>query len=163
MTIRTALFLPRRTTAALTGAAVGALLLAGCSFNADVTTAKPYAASDGIAVTVSGVTVQNLMVVSTGAGEQAVVLGSFTNTGTADAVVQLQSASSSPTVDVPAGTTVRLGAGEAETTVLLTSKAEPGGLEPMYVGVTGADSVRVDVPIMDGTLPEYQDVAATLG
>ncbi len=136
-------------------ATVSALGLSGCSLIADITTSTPYDASDGLGVTVAGVSAQNLLVVSPGKGEPSVVVGSLTNSGTSDAVVQFQTATGNPEVTVPAGTTVRLGIGEGQELVIIVPEAMPGLMERLRVSVAGADASRLDVPVVDGTLPEY--------
>lgn len=148
-----------RTIALAAVSATGALLLAAC---APTTTDLNYDPSDGVGVSVLGEENSdlrgiNLMVVSAAEGEAGNVLGALANETADDASFTLEAPGAAPvTVDVPAGGTVYLGTETGEAVQLDTVGAAPGD----YVDATltvGGDSKEFQLPVFDGTLPEYAD------
>jgi hypothetical protein len=148
-----------RTIAVTAVSAAGALLLAACASN---TTTLTYDPSDGVGVSVLGeedtdLRGINLMVVSAAEGEAGNVLGALANETADDASFTLGAPGASPvTVAVPAGGTVYLGTATGEAVQLDTVGAAPGD----YVDATltvGGDTKEFQLPVFDGTLPEYAD------
>ncbi|WP_275005676.1 hypothetical protein [Promicromonospora iranensis] len=148
-----------RTIALAAVSATGALLLAACS---PTTTTLNYDPSDGVGVSVLGEENRNLrginlMVVSAAEGEAGNLLGALANETAEDASFTLEAPGASPvTVDVPAGGTVYLGTESGEAVELDAVGAAPGN----YVAATltvGSDSKEFQLPVFDGTLPEYAD------
>jgi hypothetical protein len=97
------------------------------------------------------------MVVSAAEGEAGNVLGALTNETADDASFTLEAAGARPvTVAVPAGDTVYLGTATGDAVQLDAVGAAPGA----YVAATlavGSDSMEFQLPVFDGTLPEYAD------
>lgn len=161
-----AIIKPAARALAFTVAAV--LALSGCSLAANITTSKPYDASDGVGTTVDGVIAQNLLLIAPAAGEPGVLIGSLTNNGSERAFVVIADtqteggAGESITVRVNAGETVRLGTGEAEQLVAIPAPVAPGLVATFTVAVTRGQEESVYVPVVDGTLPEYQAVLESL-
>ncbi|WP_369369953.1 hypothetical protein AB1046_14200 [Promicromonospora sp. Populi] len=148
-----------RTIAVAAVSAAGALLLAAC---APTTTTLTYDPSDGVGVSVLGEEQTdlrgiNLMVISAAEGEAGNVLGALANETADDVSFTLEAPGASPvTVAVPAGGTVYLGTETGQAVQLDTVDAAPGE----YVTATltvGADSRDFELPVLDGTLPEYAD------
>ncbi|MFC8801601.1 hypothetical protein ACFT2C_28025 [Promicromonospora sp. NPDC057138] len=148
-----------RTIALAAVSATGALLLAACS---PTTTTLNYAPSDGVVVSVLGDEDRdlrgiNLMVVSAAEGEPGNVLGALANETADDASFTLEAPGASPvTVAVPAGGTVYLGTETGQAVQLDTVGAEPGDYLDAVLTV-GSDSKEFQLPVFDGTLPEYAD------
>lgn len=148
-----------RTIALAAVSATGALLLAACS---PTTTTLNYDPSDGVGVSVLGEDDRdlrgiNLMVVSAAEGEPGNVLGALANETSEDASFTLEAPGAAPvTLDVPAGGTVYLGTETGETVSLDTVGAAPGDYLDAVLSV-GADSAEFQLPVLDGTLPEYAD------
>jgi hypothetical protein len=148
-----------RTIALAAVSATGALLLAAC---APSTTTLNYDPSDGVGVSVLGeqdtdLRGINLMVVSAAEGEAGNLLGALANETADDASFTLESPGASPvTVDVPAGGTVYLGTETGEAVQLDTVGAAPGNYLDAVITV-GDDSKEFQLPVFDGTLPEYAD------
>lgn len=148
-----------RTIALAAVSATGALLLAAC---APITTDLNYDPSDGVGVSVLGEENRdlrgiNLMVVSAAEGEAGNVLGALANETADDASFTLEAAGAAPvTVDVPAGGTVYLGTETGEAVQLDTVGAAPGEYVDAVLTV-GSDSKEFQLPVFDGTLPEYAD------
>ncbi len=148
-----------RTIALAAVSATGALLLAACS---PTTTDLNYDPSDGAGVSVLGEENRdlrgiNLMVVSAAEGEAGSVLGALANKTPDDASFTLQAPGASPiTLEVPAGDTVYLGTETGEAVLLDTVGAAPGNYLDAVLTV-GSDSKEFQLPVFDGTLPEYAD------
>ncbi|WP_062516173.1 hypothetical protein [Demequina gelatinilytica] len=133
-----------------------ALVAAGCSTVNPITTQMAYDASDGVSVELGDVTGLNLLVITEAEGSAAVLTGSFKNSGAEDATVAASlDGGSIVSIEIPAGATVRLGGDEGETHVAGTSTAAPGLLQEVLFQTETAGQISEDVPVLDGTLPEY--------
>lgn len=144
-----------RTVAVASAAAT--LTLAGCSVANPITTAVPYAPSDGVRVVVTeGVAVENLMILAEAEGEEGFVIGSVVNRSREDVEVSLRlgEGGSEVPVDVAAGESVSLG--EAGLSVASLEVA-PGGVLPSSVSTDRGGAVDVPVPVLDGTVPPYDE------
>ncbi|MGV8967094.1 MAG: hypothetical protein ACOH2F_12525 [Cellulomonas sp.] len=147
--------------------AAGVLLLAalavgGCS---PITTAKPYAPSDGIRVDLgSTFSAANLLVISAAKGEPGVLLGGLTNRSEDPISVTLSpEGATEATVRVPAKSTVLLGGDKGEPIKIDTVTAAPGAVLPVTISTRDGGSENVSVPVLDGTLPQYADLVPTAG
>ncbi len=142
---------------------VVALTLAGCSYVNPITTKQDYAPSDGFQAELGDVTGLNLIVVTEGDGEPAVLIGTLVNEGGDDATVALtfDAGATFTDVEVAAGTSVPLGPdGEL---VEGTALAAPGLLTTLQLATEGGGAVQVDVPVVDGTLEEYATILDEAG
>ena len=109
--------------------------------------------------------VQNLLIITTGEGEEAVLVGSVTNSGTQRTAVEL----SRPVTDgenelvlVGPGETVRLGIAPGRELIVGTAETPPGSNADILIKVRDGNSETLHVPVVDGTLPEYQRVLDNL-
>ena len=143
---------------AIAAATLGvALVLGGCSAANPITTQRAYAPSDGIRVQVAdGVSVENLLVLTEGEGQPGHVLGAVVNRSTQDVRVSLKlGESGSPIpVSVPAEGQVNLGNQKATTPSV---SVPPGATLPATVGANGVGEISVEVPVLDGTIPPYDE------
>jgi len=147
-------------------AAAATLALGGCSLMADITTHKPYDPSDGVGAHIDDVAVQNFLVVATGEGEEAVLIGSLTNAGDERVGVKLSRENGegdTVTVLVEGGETARIGTAPGRTLILSTAETAPGSLAHVTVEVVGGSKETLAVPVVDGTLPEYGRVLDSIG
>lgn len=139
-----------------------ALALAGCSATNPIQTDRPYAASDGVRVTLGDVRAENLLAVTTAAGATGALSGALVNTGASAVDVTLTVGSTSTDVTVPAASSVLLGADNglsAGTTVPLpTVTAAPGALLDVTLATPAAGQVQVQVPVLDAADPQYTSV-----
>lgn len=145
-----------RVAALAASAAAGALLLAAC---APTTTTLDYAPSDGARVDLADMKLRgiNLLVVSEGDGEPGNVLGALTNHTGDSATFRLEAEGASPvTISLDAGETVYLGTADGEAVQLDAVDAIPGGSIPAVL-TAGDESQEFQLPVFDGTLPEYAD------
>lgn len=147
----------------LAAVAVGAtLLLSGCSELSPQTTQLQYAPSDGAQVDLGDVGVRNALFVvaddATDASPANAVL-TLVNSGTAPASVELSAGNGgSTTVQVPANGSVAVGPGQETTWELAQVGAIAGLSVPMTI-TAGQEQVVLQVPVLDGTLPEYATLA----
>ncbi len=144
-------------------AAVAALVLAGCSYVNPITTQQNYAPSDGTQLVAEEFTAFNLIVVSEGVGQPATLVGSLHNELDEDVQLEISfDAETATPVTVPARSVVNLtpldGLEVTGTTPALAGLFADVGIA---AGTSGFYTVRV--PILDGTLPEYQAVIDAIG
>ncbi|MBI9114518.1 hypothetical protein [Sanguibacter suaedae] len=137
-----------------------ALSLSACT---TITTDAPYAASDGIRASVGDVEVLNLMVVTSEEGAAGQLLGAAT--GARSAATTLDISTPDGAVGIPlsieAGETVNFALEDASLTRIESVPVPPGAnLEVTLTDGEGRTSV-VQVPVLDGTLPEYTDLVPT--
>lgn len=138
-------------------ALVAAAVLSGCSATNQITTEMAYAASDGVRATLGDLTAENLLLIAEAADTPAALQGALTNRGDDNLVVQIETGGGSERVSVTAGETVLLG-GENGEEIVLDSAGAPGSTVEMTLSTTDAGSLTVQVPVLDGTLPEYADL-----
>ncbi len=140
--------------------------LAGCGMVTPVATNISYDASDGVSANLGDVAVRNLMVI-TGDTEYGTDNGSlvFTaiNSSKEDRRIKLQFEGASGTqniyVDVAAGQTLVLGVGDVKPIELKGIDTPAGSMLEMYLQSGDAEGQTVNVPVLDTTLIEYQDLA----
>ncbi|WP_084125537.1 hypothetical protein [Demequina sp. NBRC 110054] len=149
--------------ARIAAAALIALSMTGCSFAANITTAKQYSASDGVRVELEDATGLNLLIVSTAADEPAALIGSFENVTSEDIEVTVVLGAGEASFEVPADGVTTLGTGTGETEVVGTSPADPGLIGTITVTTPGSGTTEVDVPVLDGTLEEYASTLDAIG
>ena len=134
------------------------MLLAGCSVINPITTTQGYEASDGMSVEIGedakGV---NLLLVTSGMGEPAILTGSIYNEAWEDLEVSISVDGETFTdVNVPARGTAVIGPDDAVVTGPAT--AAPGFLAQVLLNSDATGQFATPVPVVDGTLPEYQAV-----
>jgi hypothetical protein len=142
--------------------AVALVALAGCSATNEITTDKPYSASDGVRAEVGDVTAENLFLLSAAKGDPGALQGALTNNGDQSIQVKIAGEQDSDSTDVrvPAGQTVLLGA-DGKDVQLGSVPVEPGATTPLTLTTGSAGSVTLEVPVLDGTLPEYATLVPT--
>lgn len=136
------------------GIAIGG---SGCAMITYQATTEEYDPSDGVSADIGDLEIRNILVVSED-GEEGNMVLSVTNSGTEDATLELQVAGESVEVDVDAGQTVSPGAGDEEPLLIERLDAEVGGLVPVFLTTEGAEGREIGVPVLDGRLPEYEDL-----
>jgi hypothetical protein len=141
--------------------AVGLVLGAsGCSMLTYQATTEHYDPSDGVSADVGALDLRNILVVSED-GEDGNLVLTVVNTGEDDAElgVQVGEGGGEPLIiEVEAGATVSLG-GDEEPLLLEGIDTQPGALVPIYFQYGTAEGIEKLVPVLDGRLPEYADLA----
>lgn len=130
-------------------ALVGAALLAsGCSVFSPVQTDRPYIPGDGVGLTISGLDLRNLAIVSDGKGAPGVLVGQAVNRGpeSVDVVFAVQGSAGTRTA-VPAHSGAALS--DADSTVELGSvPVAPGAMVQLTVATEEAGQNVVLVPVL---------------
>ena len=143
--------------------ALGAMLsLSSCALTASITTSNDYNPSDGIGTVVGGVSAQNLLLVTTAEGEPAALVGYLYNNNTATTTVNVTVGSTVETYRIAPMGSVQLGLNDGSEAFITTSPAAPGLVGSYTVSVVDSAATTGTLPIVDGTLPEYQPVLEEL-
>jgi len=156
-----------RAAALVVGVAVAGLALAGCSATNPITTQNAYSSSDGVRFTLGDVRGSNLHVLVAAQGDPGTLQGGLINDGSEDRSVTLAiDDDEKTTVELGPKETVLLGVSDAEeegyTEVTFAAvDAPPGGLVPITISTPEDGSIVVQVPVLDGTLPEYASQVPT--
>ena len=139
------------------GIAIGG---SGCAMITYQATTEKYDASDGVSADLGAIELRNVLVVSDD-GEQGNLVAAIVNTGEDDATVEFEVVDSGERfeVDVDAGDVVSLGAADEAPLTIEDLGAEVGGLVTIYVQHSGEEGQEIQVPVLDGRLPEYEDLA----
>lgn len=160
--------LKNRIAASLALAAALTLGMSGCSLIAHNATGVEYAPSDGVQVTSEGVALRNIMLIADETGENFnLVFTSVNNTGApAQVSLNMKSESADSTLDVvvPAGTT-SFGNPDADEQVLVATLAglQAGQTVKTYFTINGTGDLVEYIPLLDGTLKEYQQYVLPAG
>lgn len=144
---------------ALAALAIGAAAVAGVGACAPITTQLEYSPSDGIRADLGEeLSVENLLVLTTGQGEPALVVGGLTN-HTAETITVTLTFGDAESVDIPiAGNdTVLLNPAHEGglTTTLSASPVPPGANLPVTISTPASGSTTANVTVLDGTLEPY--------
>ena len=144
-------------------AAVAVVALAGCSYVNPITTQESYAASDGVHLNIDDVEAQNLIVFTSGEGEPAALVGVLVNRGTEDVQLRVTFDGETATeVSSPAGSVVNLSPVDG-IEVPGTSPVFPGQLTEVGFATDSEGYFAYDIPVMDGTLPQYTAIVDAIG
>ena len=142
------------------GAGVFALLAtAGCGAVNEQATTRHYSASDGIVTSVGPVNVRNMLIVAEDADGAGRVLGTVVNTSDSPVQLSLTAASANTSVTIPADGQIKF-EDEKHSTTLDPAGGDPGALVPVTLKVNSTSS-EVNVPVLDGSLPEYSQYLQT--
>ncbi|NCT91933.1 hypothetical protein GXB85_13355 [Cellulomonas sp. APG4] len=138
--------------------------LSACSATNPITTTTTYAASDGVRVELDDVRLGNVIVLSSAEGAPGVVVGQITNDGDEDVRVTLgvDGALAEP-VAVDARGTALLSPDGGDEVTLDAVPVAPGAYVELQIAVDGGATTTAQVPVLDGTLPEYADLVPDAG
>ena len=151
--------LVRRIIIALAATAM-TLGLSACSLSGNVASLDPYSPSDGQQIDLESVKARNLIYLVGDSG-RGFLIGSLVSTSTTDMQVKLQyvdPATDERTdyfFDVPAGSKVDFGY-NGNPAVELPVVELPGQTAKFYLLESESISGVIQVPVLDGTLAEYQ-------
>lgn len=138
--------------------------LTACSATNPITTTTNYAASDGVRVDLDDVHLGNLMVLSAAEGAPGVVVGQVSNEGVQDVRVTFGvEGARTEAVAVDAGGTALLTTDGGTEVRLDSVPVAPGAYVALQIAVDAGGTTTADVPVLDGTLPEYADLVPDAG
>jgi hypothetical protein len=121
-------------------------------------TTLEYSASDGMNVPSSSgpIDVRNALIVATEDGSEGNFVAGIVNAGEDPEVLNIEvgegGSATALTVRVPAGTTKSLGDGETDPLLIEDLDAIPGSTVSMYFQSGDGEGVRVEIPVLDGSL-----------
>ena len=152
--------MPTRFATTFAASAVTALALGGCTFTAEIANLQPYDPSDGVSVSWDEVTVQNAMLI-TGDGEEANLVVTIVNSSGEDVDLQVQYGPdgnrTTEVIDVPAQPQRTQVGSDPDNQLLFTDEdIIAGSLFPVYFQYGMEQGEVIEVPVLDGTLPEYE-------
>jgi hypothetical protein len=141
------------------GAAV-VLGATGCNMLAPQATTIQYSASDGVNIPDSGpLKVRNALIIANEDGTLGNLIAGVVNDTDDDLTLNVSIAGQSQQLAVAANSSVSLGIDSAP--MLFDEVGEPGAdIEASFQSGDG-EGVRVNVPILDGTLPYYTEFVPT--
>ena len=151
----------RRIASSLVLAAALALGATGCSLIAPQGTLEPYAPSDGVDVTIENIAVSNLLLIADESGENFNVVFTGVNNTADDAIVRITfvngSNEASADFNLAPGST-SFGNPDSDVAPQLVSIAglKAGATVEAFFEVAGGGETQYKVPVLDGTLAEYQ-------
>lgn len=139
-----------------------ALGTSGCGLMTYQATTAQYDPSDGVSAQIGDVSVRNVILISNG-DKGATLLLAAVNHGDDSAKINVSldgETTGLGSFTVRGNSSVSFGAeASAEAPVLETLKAEPGGLVKLYLQYGSAEGKILQVPVLDGRLPEYKKFA----
>ncbi|MDO4605957.1 MAG: hypothetical protein Q4B12_01380 [Bowdeniella nasicola] len=149
-----------RAAAVLAAAALGVSALSACTPASPIKTKKPYAASDGVRAQFdSTLRAENLMLLTKEKGAPAQLYGALVNNSTEPATFIVAVEGTDPVqVKVPGNSTVHL---PQEGATPVSGEFTPGGTVPASASTDRGGSVSLHVPVLDGTIPPYDEVLPT--
>jgi len=121
---------------------------------------KDYDPSDGVGTEIGELALRNIMLITNDAGEGNLVM-TVVNSGGSDVNLNVQytdgGSQINKTIDVPSEPAL-LRVGDDPGTAVLFSGSDviPGGLAPIYFQYAENPGELILVPVLDGTLPEYE-------
>ncbi|ERK72612.1 hypothetical protein [Leifsonia aquatica] len=137
------------------------LLLTGCDLFAPQDTIDIHETSDGVSGTVGDVFVANAVLLTAPDGDgPAGLVASLVNQGTSSRDVSVHTTAGSESVALEPSGVVQLGVPEGETVEFDGLDAKPGSLTDVTFE-TGAETLTLQVPVLDGALPQYRDLVPT--
>ena len=151
----------RRIASSLALAAALALGATGCSLIAPQGTLEPYAPSDGVDVTIENIAVRNLLLIADESGENFNVVFTGVNNTAEDAIVRItfvqdSSEASADFLLAPGSTSFGNPEGDAAPQLISIADLKPGATVEAFFEVAGGGEAQYMVPVLDGTLAEYQ-------
>lgn len=137
--------------------AVGAT---GCTLTAEIATMKEYDPSDGVGTEVGELALRNILLITNDEGDANLVM-TVVNSGVDDVQLTIQHTEGSnrknTTLEIAAAPALtRVGDDPSAGVILSGNEIQAGGLVPVYFQYANFPGELVMVPVLDGTLPEYE-------
>ncbi|MGV3733967.1 MAG: DNA modification methylase [Microcella sp.] len=148
-----------RVAASIALAAALMLGATGCTFSANIATEKPYDPSDGVGAEVGELSIRNALLIGDDPEELNLVMTVVSAADTDRRVtVQWEADGERVTEEIFVGANGRtaFGGPEQDQVLITGSGATIGGLVPVFFAYPGAEGVEVLIPVLDGSLPEYE-------
>ena len=143
---------------------VGVLSATGCSYINPQSTDQQYAASDGVRTDLGSLQLRNILIVSSGTDKPGRVIGAVYNTSDSDVRLTITGAGGSSTEFTVKSEGQYMLNQDEPPAVLDSVSAAPGQMEKLTLsqdGSKGPQTQDLSVPVLDGTLKEYQQYLPT--
>lgn len=143
---------------------IGAMAFTGCSAINEHSTTRIYSASDGVRLDLGQLELRNVLIISEVADGPGRVTGTFYNQSASEITLTVSGAAGSQTeIVVKPGTPTVLNA-VGDEHILSTVAGAPGTVETVELRTSGAttETASLEVPVLDGTLKEYQNLVPTV-
>lgn len=145
----------RRLLAVVIAGMLAMTALSGCTPLSPVKTQKSYAASDGVRAQFDDLRVENLLLLTAEQGAPAQVFATLVNNSDQDATFTIQLGDEVVVEqEVAADSQVKL---PLEEGTALQGDFQPGAMVDGTVTVDTGGSQEVAVPVLDGTIPPYDE------
>lgn len=153
-------FFVRTTLRSALALALAAMTLTGCTFITPIATQDPYDPSDGVGAELGELALRNILLVANDDNEATLVM-TVVNNSAGDVELNLQYGEAdsrvTETVTVLGGERrTRVGDDPGMTVVVSDETLTVGGLFPVYAEYGDVPGQVILVPVLDGTLPEYE-------
>ncbi|WAP51644.1 hypothetical protein OL239_18130 [Arthrobacter sp. ATA002] len=140
--------------------ALAVLGVSSCSAVNEQATVREYSPSDGIVENVGEVELRNLLVVSNGDGEAGRLLGTVVNASPENVEFSLAMGGTTLEWSIESGDKVIFEDAQTDTVTVPNVDTLPGtGLRAD--ASNGAETVELNVPVVDGTLEDYREYLPT--
>ena len=132
----------------------------GCTLSAEIANLQPYDPSDGVSADVGDLALRNILLIKNDQGDANLVMTVVNNSGENVSLnVQFDGVGSRTTeslaiADFPART--RIGDVPEDGIIMRSPDLEMGGLFPVYFEYGAYPGELVLVPVLDGSLAEYE-------
>lgn len=132
----------------------------GCTLSADIATMKDYDPSDGAGADLGGIALRNILLISNDDGEANLVM-TVVNASGEDVTLNVQFDDGSARITEPLALPAvpertRVGDNPSAGIVMSGPELVVGGAFPVYFEYGNFPGELVYVPVLDGTLPEYE-------
>ena len=143
--------------------ALSAAIMVGASgytFSANIATQKDYDPSDGVGTTIDDVSIRNVLLI-TDDGENLNLVMTVANNAVDDVDLQvswdLEGASGDETVSLDGSGLTAVGGPDDEQSIVISgTDVTVGSLVPLFFTYGDAEGSQIEVPVLDGTLAEYE-------
>ena len=148
-------------------ALVAAVMLgtAGCTFITPQATDIEYNAADGVGLDVGGVQIRDALIIADESGRVGNFAAAVINTADSSQVLTLEYGpvgnSERTNIRVAAGETLTLGNDDVDPVLLVGLDTQPGAMLDVQFSV-GDDSTVVMLPVLDGSLPQYEHLVPSV-
>jgi len=136
------------------------LATTGCTLSAEIATQKDYDPSDGVGAEIGELAVRNALLIGD-TGDALNLVMTVVSAAEVDRLLTVQWLTDGERVSedivVTSGDRTRIGGPTDEVQIIVSiSDVTIGGLVPLFFSYAGAEGVEVMVPVLDGSLPEYE-------
>jgi hypothetical protein len=132
----------------------------GCTLGAEIATMKQYDPSDGVGADLGDVALRNILLITNDQGEANLVMTAVNSSGeTINLNVQYDSGSTRQTSTLTLQSfpeRTRVGDIPADGIIVSASELSAGALFPLYFEYGDVPGELVFVPVLNGTLTEYE-------